>query len=99
MIENMKEYQREYRLKNREKILEFQRIYRTENREKLKEKSREYYYKNRERIQESQSARYYKINEGKVRCRRSSIFEGIPESMLCAYTTGKTSEERGSKRC
>ena len=99
MIENMREYQREYRLKNKEKIREIQRKYRANNREKLAEKHREYYYTNRERILESQTAHYYAMTEGTVRRQRVSIFEGIPESMLCAYITGKTSEERGSKEC
>ena len=46
--ENYKEYQKEYREKNRERLDK----YFEDNKEKIKEKSKQYYLKNRDKIKE-----------------------------------------------
>ena len=57
---NKKEYNKVYRLANREKYREYQRQYRLDNKEKIKKTQRQNYLKNKERIKERN--RKYKLN-------------------------------------
>jgi len=52
--EKKKEYQKEYRKKNKEKIQEQIKEYREQNKEKIKEQNKEYRKKNKEKIKEHQ---------------------------------------------
>jgi len=54
-----KEYQRLYRLKNKEKLKEKNRLYRLNNKEKLKEKNRLYRLNNKEKLKEKR--RLYRL--------------------------------------
>lgn len=50
MTETEKQYLKNYRIKNREKLNLYQRQYYKRNREKFCKKSRDYYWKNKEKI-------------------------------------------------
>jgi len=61
-----KEWQKEYRKKNNEKLKERQQEYREKNNEKLKEKRQEYREKNKEKLKEKQQEYYEKQNQHAV---------------------------------
>ena len=63
---NKKEYNREYRLANKEKYKEYQRQYRIANKEKIKERQRQVYLKNKEEIKK-RNMQYKLNNKEKIR--------------------------------
>jgi len=79
MKKSKKEYQKEYRLKNREKIKEYRlknkeyyQEYCLKNRERIKKNKKEYYLKNRERILE-QKKKYYSTPETKEKMKEYKL--------------------------
>ena len=75
MAKDRKEYMREYREKNREKIKEqkkeYMREYREKNREKEREQKKGYYQANKEKIKEKCKAYYESPTGNKVSTIRS----------------------------
>jgi len=63
---NSKEYQKEYYLKNKEKLKEYQKEYELNNKEKIKERQKEYYLKNKEKLKEY-NEEYYSNNKEKLK--------------------------------
>jgi hypothetical protein len=63
--EKVKEYNKEYRLKNKEKLKEYQKKYCLKNKEKKKEYDKEYYLKNNEKVKEYQKKYRLKNKEKK----------------------------------
>jgi hypothetical protein len=59
-------YHKEYREKNKEKILEYQKEYRENNKEKIKECKKEYRENNKGKIKE-QTKEYYENNKEKIK--------------------------------
>ena len=59
------EYNKQYRIANKEKIAESKKQYRTENQEKLAEYIKKYYTENKEKIAESQK-KYRAANKEKI---------------------------------
>lgn len=68
--ERLKEYHKKYHLKNRDKILEYQKRYCLKNPEKIKERSRLYYIQNKEKIRE-----YYKEHREEKKEKLKKHFE------------------------
>ena len=64
MINNNKEYRKQYRLKNKDKFREYNKRYRTKNKDKIREKNRQYRLKNRLKINAYRRL-YYKKNKQK----------------------------------
>jgi hypothetical protein len=65
-VEQKREYEKEYRENNTEKIKEYLKEYRENNAEKMKEHMKEYYENNAEKIKE-QMKEYYENNAEKIK--------------------------------
>ncbi|MBA7590661.1 hypothetical protein ES708_32789 [subsurface metagenome] len=75
---NKEEYQREYRIKNKEKAKEYKRQYYIKNRKKIKEKRKRYYIENKEKIKER--VKQYRIeNREKVNRKKRQYYIDNPE--------------------
>ena len=61
----LKEYKKEYRKNNKEKILKYQRYWTQENREKMKDYYRQYKIDNKERIAKRME-KYIQVNKEKI---------------------------------
>ena len=75
-----REYDKQYRLKNREKEREYKRQYYLKNREKLREYSREYSLKNKEKRREYRR-QYYLKNKEKISEDRRQYYLNNKEKM------------------
>ena len=64
-----KEYRKQYKLKNKQKIREKDRLYRLKNKEKQKEKIKEYYQKNKEKIKQYQ--KQYRLKKKSNRLKKN----------------------------
>ena len=73
-----KEYQKQWRKENSEKIKEYRRLYRLNNPEKLKEYSKQYYERNFERIK-GIFHKYYIENKGEFKKRNKIWHKNNPE--------------------
>ena len=62
--EQMKEYMKEYRQANKQKINEYKKKYREQNKEKINEHKKEYYQQNKEKVKEC-SKEYHQTENGK----------------------------------
>lgn len=73
VVFDYKQYQKQYRNKNREKLLEKQKQYRIENKEKKLERDRQYYNENKEQVLEYQ--KQYRIeNKQKIKERARQYY-------------------------
>ena len=69
MEEEKKEYNRQYYLKNKEKMLEYRKQYYQDNREKILERTKQYALEHREEIREGRKKyhkKYYQDNKEKI---------------------------------
>ena len=78
---NRKEYIKEYRINNKEKIKEWSKEYREKNQEKIKEWSKEYREKNKDKIS-IKAKEWYEDNKDKVKENYQKNKEKIKESFL-----------------
>jgi len=69
---NKKQYQKEYREKNKDKIKEVGKEYREKNKDKIKEVKKEYYEKNKDKIKEYREKNKDKIKEVKKEYREKN---------------------------
>lgn len=61
--DKMKEYNREYRMKNKEKIAEYKKLYHLQNKERMNERNRMHYINNKEKIKRIRSENKEKIKK------------------------------------
>lgn len=76
-----KEYNKQYREKNKEKVLEQQRLYKEKNKEEIKKQRKEYYANNFEKIHQY-NAEYYKKNKYILAIKKSKYRYINPEQSL-----------------
>ena len=74
-------YQKEYRQKNRKKLLSYGEKYRCENREKLRESYKKHYYQNREKRLEDHK-KYYLKNREAIQLQHRQYFEEHEEHLV-----------------
>jgi len=72
--ERMKEYNREWHLKNKEKVKERKRLYNIKNKEKVKDRERIYFQKNKEKINERRKKHRLK-NKDKINKRNREKYK------------------------
>ena len=73
MSEDRKEYLKQYREDNKEKIKEYKKQYAKANKEKLKEYKKQYYEANKEKVKESQKI-YTEANKEKIKERSKQYY-------------------------
>ena len=91
-LENKKlEYQRQYRIINKDKVLEAAKKYRDDNKEKIKKYKKEYIKNNKEKISD-QNKLYNEINKDRLKQNRIKNKDKLQEykSEICNCLCGKT---------
>ena len=86
------EYQRQYRLNNKEKIIEINRLYRLNNKEKIAEIKKQHYKNNKENI-EAYQKQYREDNKEKV-ANRKKIYQQNNKEKIAIYQKQYANENR-----
>ncbi len=92
--ERMKEYQKQYREQNKERLKECQKQYREKNKEKLKEYSKQYYEGHKEKKLEYHK-QYYRKNKEKKKEYQKQDYYWYKSHGICPYC--KTNYSRKGK--